>query len=43
MLAAVVSLLFRGEGDVMVQELAKLGHLVAKKYGDRRHIKKPFS
>ena len=30
MLAAVVSLLFRGESDVMVQELAKLSHLVGK-------------
>ena len=30
MLAAVVSLLFRGKSDVMIQELAKLGHLVGK-------------
>ena len=30
MLAAVVSLLFRSESDVMVQELAQLGHLVGK-------------
>ena len=30
MLAAVVSLLFRGESDVMIQELPQLGHLVGK-------------